>query len=93
MPNQFLFGIRKPYLYTIASHPVSPVVLVSLTPVDVFSLVTLVGISDRNTSYVLRQMVMTELPQKQMAKESVDISISSVFAHAFFRYLVRDTEA
>lgn len=77
-------GIRKPYLYTIASHPVSPVVLVSLTPVDVFSLVTPVGISDVNTSYVLRQMPMTEFPQRQRAKESVGISISIVSAHAFF---------
>lgn len=76
--------IRKPYLYTIASHPVSPVVLVSLTPVDVFSLVTPVGISGRNTSYVLRQMPMTELLQRQMAKESAGISISIVSAHAFF---------
>ena len=77
-------GIRKPYLYTIASHPVSPVVLVSFTPVDVFSFVTPIGIFDRNTSYVLRQMPKTELPQKQRAKESAGISISIVSAHAFF---------
>lgn len=64
----------------------------SFTPVDVFSLVTPVGISDVNTSYVLRQMPMTKLPQRQMAKESVGISISIVSDHAFFRYLTRDTE-
>lgn len=79
-----LLGIRKPYLYTIASHPVSPVVLVSFTPVGVFSFVTPLGIFDRNMSYVLRQMPKTELPQKQRAKESVGISISIVSAHAFF---------
>ena len=78
------YGIRKAYLYTIASHPVSPVVLVSLTPVDVFSLVTPVGIFDRNTSYALRQMQMTEFPQRQRAKESFGISISIVSAQAFF---------
>lgn len=79
-----MIGIRKPYLYTIASHPVSPVVLVSFTPVGVFSFVTPLGIFDRNMSYVLRQMPKTELPQKQRAKESVGISISIVSDHAFF---------
>ena len=72
------------YAITIASQPDASPVAVILMPFDVFSPEKPLGSSDRNVFVELRQIPTMNFPQKQMAKESIGISISKDCAHAFF---------
>ena len=81
------------YAITIASQPDASPVAVIFTPLVVFSPLKPLGNSGRNVSVELRQIPTMNFPQKQMAKESVGISISKDCAHISLLTVIRDTEA